>query len=154
MDINIVNQNVKSLAAALCSVGAVSATVQYSGYGDSGNVDEISIGWPETVVHRHNPVEVTYLVESYQKNEETGNYETAIAEVTANFNTAFEDVMQQAVSCAGHEGWENSNGGGGTFTANASNSAELDHHDNIVDVVHDYRTFGENSATASPAEAI
>lgn len=55
MDINIANQNVKSLASALCSVGAISATVEYSGYGDSGGVDEISIGWPDTVVHRENP---------------------------------------------------------------------------------------------------
>jgi hypothetical protein len=54
-----------------------------------------------------------------------GNYMQELVEI-------FTDAL---ISCAGHDGYENNDGGGGTLTILADGTFKLDHYDNVVSTV-------------------
>lgn len=46
-----------------------------------------------------------------------------------------EQFTDDLISCAGHDGYENNDGGGGTLTILADGTFTLDHYDNVVSTV-------------------
>lgn len=125
------NPTLAQLSTVLRVAGAVSATAEYAGYGDSGNHFEIAIQWPA------NPA---------------GNADTTEPRSTTSdsldcpdFDARFEHIVWDAVSAAGHDGWENNEGGGGTFIVHADATASLEHYDNFTDTVNNSYIFGTGS---------
>jgi hypothetical protein len=137
----ILEINIQTIAQALSAVGATSATVEYSGSGDSGDSIDFSLDWPGEPGQQ--PGEVTHQVTSLVKEEGTVRYLLVAVERTSDFKSAIEDVLWQAISSAGHEGWENQEGGGGSFTVFANGHATLEHYDNVVETIYDNHTFGK-----------
>jgi hypothetical protein len=138
---DILETNIQTIAQALSAVGATSATVEYAGSGDSGDSTEFHIDWPGEAGQQ--PDEITLQVTSMVKEEGSVRYLPVVIELTSDFKSAVEDVLWQAVTSAGHDGWENSEGGGGGFTVFANGHASLEHFDYVVDTVYDNRTFGK-----------
>lgn len=65
------------------------------------------------------------------------------------FDDAIENLLYDAIELSGHSGWENNDGGGGTFIVQADATASLEHSDNFTDTVNNSYTFGTSSHDAS-----
>lgn len=129
------------LCKALASVGAQSATVEYAGYGDSGSVESVEIQWPDTP--RVPPGSVQYPTALSVWNEEHQRYDTVYPDSDRDFDSAVEDLLDRAITLSGHDGWENNDGGNGTFTLFADGTAHLLHRDHFIEQVTDSHEFDE-----------
>ena len=138
---DILEANIQTIAQALSAVGATSATVEYRGSGDSSDNTEFHIDWPGEPGQQ--PDKITQQVTSLVKEEGSVRYLPAVVERTSDFKSAIEDVLDQAITSAGHDGWENEDGGGGSFTVFANGHASLEHYDYVVETIYDNHTFGK-----------
>ncbi|CAH2902124.1 MAG: hypothetical protein PCALPYG88_5711 [uncultured Paraburkholderia sp.] len=129
------------LSMVLHAAGAVSATAEYAGYGDSGDHFDIAITWPGSPA---GSADVT--TESGSASSDGLN--------DPDFDTQFENLVWDAVCAAGHDGWENNEGGGGTFTLFPDGTATLDHYDNVTNSNESSHAFGPDSELAAALHAI
>lgn len=127
------------LCQALASAGAQSATVEYAGYGDSGSIENVEVQWPATPSVP--PRTVQYPTASSVWNEQDKKYGTVYTDSDRDFNTAIEDLLEQAIALSGHAGWENNDGGSGTLTLFADGTAHLVHRDHFIEQVTDSHEF-------------
>ncbi|MFT4066709.1 DUF6878 family protein [Paraburkholderia sp.] len=135
------NPHLAHLSTVLRAAGAVSATAAYAGYGDSGDHFEITIQWPAS------PQE--------SMDATTGlNPTTSDCLGDPDFDPRFESLVWNAVSATGHDGWENNEGGGGTFTLLPDGTATLEHYDNIEDSNESTHEFGPDSELATSLDAV
>lgn len=116
--------NTRVIAAALAQLGIAHATVGYEGSGDSGE------GFTVTYA---NPYE-GQLCESHTVSIQTLRYDNAARDsvlrtVDMSVDAALQECADQAITAAGHDGYENNEGGRGNFTVCASGYAVLEHVD-------------------------
>lgn len=137
-----------AIGAALRSVGALSVTIEYTGDGDSGGVETITLQWPGSpgtppasiAIPKTDSGPVTSSSPGKEAREDIGEH---------SFDDAIENLLYDAIDFAGHSGWENNDGGGGTFIVHADATASLEHYDNFTDTVNSSYTFGTSSHDAS-----
>lgn len=144
-DTKTVNANIMALAEALKVAGAQSATLCYSGAGDSGDITEMNVAWPENHKLLATSVDEALGDVSYYQVSATftgTGFKTSKSAQTANFSTAISDIGMQTVAAAGHLGWENNEGSSGTLTVFATGYAELSHVDNIIESEETVTDFG------------
>jgi hypothetical protein len=119
--------NLVAIAAVLAAHGIHQVTSTYQGSGDSGDEgyrtafdaegDEVDLPDVEVVVERRD----------YRKVGDT--YDYVVEKVPMALDSAISDATGQVISLAGHEGYENNEGGEGTLTIYASGYATLVHTD-------------------------
>jgi hypothetical protein len=120
----IIARNKTALISALKTLGLTSATVTYSGGGDSGQVDTVAVTptCPAALTS-----EVTILDESYRKDEATGQFQPTVIEKPMSLEDALEDFASR-VSYEHAPGGENNDGGRGELTLNAEDGTyHLEH---------------------------
>ena len=157
--------NVKQIAAALRAVGAVAVTANYIGSGDEGEIYQVDVHFPEqdaadreipkfTGDLEQLPVKddvslgnVSLRLEVSRFDESSKKWSSQTEERPFNFESAVEEVAFDAVRISGHGGWENNDGGGGTFTVFANERALLDHYDNVIEQEHDRFKIGPDEGT-------
>lgn len=152
-----INNNVMALAQALKAAGAVSATLSYSGSGDSGDEANAEVEWAdnnELLVTSMNEAlgDITYTDIQVQFNGQ--GFVSKTATVTSNFESALEVICFQAVNAAGHQGWENNDGGSGEFTVYASGYARLEHTDNTTESEASETEIDESSPQWANIQAV
>lgn len=134
------NPTLAQLSTVLRVAGAVSATAEYAGYGDSGDHFEIAIQWPT------NPAGNADTTEPRSTTSDSLDY--------PDFDVRFENLVWDAVSSAGHDGWENNEGGGGTFTLRPDGTATLEHYDNVENSNESTHEFGKDSELTAALIAV
>ncbi|MBU9363499.1 DUF6878 family protein [Burkholderia multivorans] len=135
------NPALAQLSMALRAVGAVSATAEYAGCGDSGDHFDITIQWPASPAGNANATTEPTSASSDSLN-------------APDFDSRLENLVWDAVSAAGHDGWENNEGGGGTFTLFSDGTATLDHYDNVTNSNESSHEFGPDGELAAVLDAI
>jgi len=132
--------NKAALLQALSSIGATSATVTYSGSGDSGQVDEIWIS-PDSALYAAKGVKVVYLTVqyTYDREGETFNFTRRILGIDRkelSLRQALEDFAWDYIGLY-HAGWENNDGGDGEMTIDVTTQvATLGHNDYYTESNH------------------
>ncbi len=119
--------NKHSLACSMRQLGASSVVVTYSGGGDEGRIDEICFFPPELSVGGSAAC-VALMRYRWDAEAQCGATELAFEHMA--LEEIAEALCDAAVSSTGHNGYENGEGGSGTFTLQAADaSAELEHSD-------------------------
>ncbi|MDR8763318.1 DUF6878 family protein [Burkholderia multivorans] len=137
-----------AVGTALRSVGAISVTVEYNGYGDSGGVETITLQWPGSPGTPPASIAIPRLDYGSAASSTTDGESTPDLQ-EHSFDDAVENLLYDAIDLAGHGGWENNDGGGGTFIVHADATASLEHCDNFTDTVNNSYIFGSDSHDAS-----
>lgn len=122
----ITAHNKAALISALKTLGLSSATMTYSGGGDSGQVDTVEVAptCPAALTS-----EVTVLDEGFRKDEASGQFQPTTIEKPMSLEDALEDFVSR-VSYEHSPGWENNDGGRGELTLNAEDGTyHLEHTD-------------------------
>lgn len=123
--------NKSTLAEAMRALELTAVTVNYSGSGDEGMINEISFQ-PGSTQADSKSVRAARVVHLW-------NAETAVRSVSLVFEVAdlFDlaaDLCDRAIALCGHNGYENNDGGDGTFTLRADDAiAELEHTDYFME---------------------
>ena len=119
--------NKHALAQSMRTLGSTSVAVTYSGCGDSGQIDEVGFQ-PADVDEGVHQVVVAQM--QYHWDAERACGVNAPAFVEMPLSDVAEALCDTAVELAGHNGYENGDGGEGTFTLQAADAcAELEHRD-------------------------
>lgn len=119
--------NKHALAVAMRQIGFSSVVVTYSGGGDSGQFDEVSFLPPDV---EEGPTKPVVAVMRYRWDAEAHCGASELAFEDMALQDIAEALCDAAVSLTGHNGYENSDGGSGTFTLQAADaSSELEHSD-------------------------
>lgn len=116
--------NRRRLHKALKRLGATSVVVSYSGSGDSGQIDEVSVYRDEVQIKSEKNVSI--LVASSKWTEADGWSERVKSE-TMTLEAALEQFVYDWIESE-HAGWENNDGASGECTITvASNEFILNH---------------------------
>jgi hypothetical protein len=119
--------NKQALARAMRAAGLASVEVTYSGSGDSGQIDEVEFDPPGVDARTHH-VLVARMHYRWDEERCCGANEPLFEELS--LADAAETLCDQAITLCDHDGYENGDGGSGTFTLQAADAAaELDHRD-------------------------
>lgn len=128
--------NAAILAQAMAAVDVATIEVTYSGCGDEGNIDQTDV-----------------LAKDEKEIEDIGHLERlSLARVTLlnadgtlgepmQLESAAEVLFQEVLSEAGHDGYQDNDGGFGSFTIAADGTLTLDHNDYVTESVnstHEY----------------
>jgi hypothetical protein len=126
----VLARNKPILIDALRSVGASGATVSYSGSGDSGNDNEVSILIADGQAFESNTeVTVTALRSHYVD----GQWQTAYVEETVSLTQALSDYADRAIEIF-HSGFEDGEGGSGEVDfVCETGTVTLNHRDYYVE---------------------
>lgn len=119
-------ENIKKIADVLKTQGATEVTVNYSGGGDSGDINDVDVTWGDGIEKSLPSVTVTHLNKDYVE----GRWETTSSQTESNFEDAVSDIAWALVSEASHSGFENNEGGEGYLVITAKGTAYLNHTDN------------------------
>jgi hypothetical protein len=141
--------SIRALSKVLSDAGVHSVDVDYSGYGDSGNDNDLTVFSAPGVIQANHPVldqQVTIPTVKLVYNREKQVDETLAGEHTLDVKTALEDLMEDAVTEAGHSGYENNEGGGGTLKIAADGTASLRHTYNSEQTCFDTYTWNDGKA--------
>lgn len=111
MEIQTQTSNKEALLRALKKLGATNAIVNYSGSGDSGDSTEISVT-PKRAMKKLPDAKVTIQRVNGQYVE--GQWQYAIHDREVPLEEAIGEFAMQWVDLH-HGGWENNDGGSGTF---------------------------------------
>jgi len=123
--------NKHSLASSMRQLGASSVVVTYSGGGDEGRIDDICFFPPEISV---GATTACVALMRYHWDAEAHRGATELVFEDMSLHDIAEALCDAAVSSTGHNGYENGEGGGGTFTLQAADaSAELEHSDYYIE---------------------
>lgn len=123
--------NKQALARAMLEAGFTSVTVRYSGCGDSGQTDSVDFE-PAALDPSVVEVEMAQVRADYDQAQRAWKKELCFPSVTLPELASL--LCDTAISLTGHDGWENNDGGEGTFTLQAEGAAaELEHSDFYVE---------------------
>lgn len=119
--------NKHSLAAVMRTLGFTSVVVTYSGNGDSGQIDEIDFQPPDIAEGSSTALGAQ---RHHRWDEERRCHSSELVFEEMPLDSIAEWLCDTAISLVGHDGYENDDGGCGTFTLRSDNaSAELKHTD-------------------------
>lgn len=119
--------NKQVLLEALRPLGAREVIVTYAGSGDSGQVEDVIVA-PNTIDLDATRVQVAEGHHSWDP--ETRTHGSVLELESRDLRTALSDFCDQAVGIAGHDGYENNDGGQGTLNVNVDDGAvTLEHAD-------------------------
>ncbi len=119
--------NKQALASAMRSLGLTSVAVTYSGSGDSGQIDEVGFQ-PSDFEDGLHKVSVALVRYRWDEERSCGGSELHFEEML--LCDIAEALCDTAIELCQHDGYENNDGGSGTFTLQAGDaSAELEHSD-------------------------
>lgn len=119
--------NKHSLASSMRQLGASSVVVAYSGGGDEGRIDDVCF-FPAEVSVGESTACVALIRYHWDVEAHCGATELAFEDMA--LQDIAEALCDAALSSTGHNGYENGEGGSGTFTLQAADaSAELEHSD-------------------------
>lgn len=152
-----IRKNVRIIAAALHRAGAESITVVYSGSGDSGSIDDVTVDWQagtENLVTSED--EALGEVELIVLSSKLVGGEWERTETLAEFSVtdAAREVWEQAIDAAGLSGFGNNDGGSGTLTIQADGQCNLSHTYNEQVADHKVTTFTEESPSWTNCQRI
>lgn len=123
---SLIAHNKPLILAALKASGITSATISYSGEGDSGGVYEHAFT-PDT-----SPNEVTMRVIQGTFIDKKWTY--ASVDKVMEMTEALETLLDDALEYHDHSGYENGDGGGGELTIDVSvGTFTLAHYDNYIE---------------------
>jgi hypothetical protein len=111
MEIQTQTSNKDALLKALKNLGATNAIVNYSGSGDSGDSTEISVT-PKRAMNKPSAAKVT--IQRVEGKYIDGHWQQSIQDKEVPLEEAIGDFAMQWVDLH-HGGWENNDGGSGTF---------------------------------------
>jgi len=118
----------KRIAELLTANQAALVRIEYSGEGDSGSVSDISVEG-EASLDAYSVTLSDYPVKKSTWVDGKWNHTVSLQSVS--LASALEDLLWDAVTKFGHDGYENNEGGFGNLTINADGTGELSHTDNI-----------------------
>lgn len=126
MELETQTSNKDVILKALADLGVTTFVVEYSGGGDSGDVTDTS-AMPEDAMKQ---VVSTKICERYVSGEYVdGKWNYAFREKDISLDEALRNFAMQWVDL-NHGGWENNDGGAGTFTVDvAIGEFTLDHRE-------------------------
>lgn len=125
-----IRTNVAIIAEALKRAGAESITLTYSGSGDSGSIDDVSVDWPPNqALLETNPEEALGTVEMLVSSRTYVNdgWETRTEVKEMSVNDAMSELWEMAIDLAGLSGFGNDSGGEGTLTVDDVGRCNLQH---------------------------
>jgi hypothetical protein len=118
--------NKNALAGAMRALGLTSVAVTYSGCGDEGRTEDTTFQPSE--VDDHHQVAVAQMRYRWDEERACGGSELVYADMY--LRDVAEALCDTAIALMGHGGYENNDGGQGTFTLQAEDAAaELEHSD-------------------------
>ncbi len=112
--------NVRAIATALKAHGGCVVTIAYEGYGDSGDIEDVSFD----AAADSGLAEVMVTV-------------TATEPTELSFREACEVVANELVSFGGYDGYETDAGGGGAITITANGAVTLNHYNRVETTEHE-----------------
>jgi hypothetical protein len=135
MNITDVTAFNKSQLFDILEKASASLEVTYSGEGDEGHGFEVSLNNSATgdvLIGFGNPiVRAKRIKREFQSN--TGKWLAEVEEIETDFDSAVESLCEDLISQAGHDGYENDDGGGGQIKFNLkTREIELQHYDNVM----------------------
>lgn len=132
----LVALNKEAMLDAMAAVGASLVTAEYAGSGDSGEGVDVTTE-PADI---SGTVLMNILTSSFDHERKLWVYSAAVKEMS--LIDAAEMLCDDLISAAGHDGFENNDGGGGTMTLTlASRELELEHYDCYVERETSVHTF-------------
>lgn len=137
-----ITTNLRVIATALRDHGLTQCSIEYSGYGDSGEFNDVVIE-PENQTATLPSLTIVTCQSSYVG----GAFHLQYTAEECAFNEAVSTMLDLLLDNGGHAGFENNEGGGGTLTITADGKIEYDHYDNVVEEVH---ATQEYSVTLEP----
>jgi len=127
--------NKQVLLETLRPLSAKDVVVTYAGNADSGQIDEVDVT-PDTI--DPDTIQVLMAGVHHMWNQETGTHVSSLVLESRDLRSALSDFCDEAIHIAGHDGYENNDGGQGTLTINV--------HDGAVDLEHtDFYTESDTS---------
>lgn len=143
-----IRKNVSIIAKALHRAGADSISVVYSGSGDSGSIDDVTVDWragTQNLVTSEDEAlgDVALIVKRSQYVDSKWEH----VETTEEFSVtdAAREVWEQAIDAAGLSGFGNNDGGSGSMTISADGQCNLSHTYNEQVADHKVTTFTQES---------
>ncbi len=129
----ILQKNKKRICEALREAGISKVVATYAGYGDSGGFDEVD--YYDGNDQKNPPTtEIEYIEASYVWR--ANGRVSSVKHVKKSLDDAVLDFCYDAIDVAGHGGYENGDGGGGTITIHvASQKVEVDHYDYYTETI-------------------
>jgi len=118
--------NAVRVAAVLAAHGIAEITANYSGSGDEGQVDEVTVEWPNGQPVSPEP-SVVLLV--HNRNYSSGTSFDSITEESFSLSDAMELLTDDALEVSGHSGYHNGEGGEGSLCVSSDGGLVLDHSD-------------------------
>jgi hypothetical protein len=119
--------NKQALAQAMRARGLTSVMVTYSGCGDEGRTEGVAFE-PADVDEGLEPIVTAQMRYRWDEERACGGSELVFADM--NLQDTAEALCDTSIEMLGHGGFENNDGGQGTFTLHAINAeAELEHSD-------------------------
>jgi hypothetical protein len=123
--------NKSVLAEAMRALDLTSVTVNYSGSGDEGMINEISFQ-PSSTSAGSKSVRAARVKHFWHAEAEARSVSLVFED--ANLFDLAEDLCDGAITLCGHNGYQNNDGGNGTFTLRAEDAiAELEHTDYFME---------------------
>lgn len=121
---NALLENRHRLLAALRELEAQSATIDYSGGGDSGDISTVAVFPSERMDSLAQAMVVLRCVRGEWRD---GHYQPIVEDRSVALSQALEDFTLEWVNST-HGGWENNDGGQGTVTIDVTeNTFNLEH---------------------------
>lgn len=115
----------EAIVAALNAAGHERVLIRYSGYGDSGEVNEVEFDGDPSSMPR-----IKFMGRAYEQ-DESGQWQVVPRELEESFEDALQTLLWRVVDASGHANFENNEGGDGCMTVQASGRVLLEHSDNI-----------------------
>lgn len=136
--LDLVTKNWSAILEAMKRLGATGADIEYRGCGDSGEGTEVTF--------QPASVDGSTLVEIYRIHSEFQNGAWSRTEVGSQ--TSLEEALRwltdEVVSLAGHDGYENNEGGYGKLTVLVEEgSFALEHSDYVVETLDSTHSMEE-----------
>ena len=123
--------NKSALAEAMRAIELTAVSVNYSGSGDEGMINEISFQ-PSSPQADSKVVRAARVVHLWHA--ETSTRSVSLVFEDADLFDLAADLCDRAIALCGHNGYQNNDGGDGTFTLRADDAiAKLEHTDYIME---------------------
>lgn len=130
--------NKHAIAAAMLANGLTEGVVTYNGGSDEGQIEGSTFEGQDADA---STIKVDQAVMIYRWDQDTSLGGTELQFVNVPLAHAIHDLCEAAIELSGHNGFEDNEGGSGTFTLTAKDeAARLEHHDHYIesaDSVHE-----------------
>lgn len=135
-----IRKNRKTILAALQKIHAARVVVEYSGSGDSGAVERISI-----IDHEGKEIGADPMVKTLVENgfyDPKKGFISKQEPVTVTLKQALENFCYDWIAECGNSGWENNDGADGTLTIDVgSGGFHLEHNSHYTETTTTEHTF-------------